>query len=86
MQWYELERPDEEYDIKSTRALGDLEFRPCFSGPLLHPHSAVVGHRVLGESSRETMKELFDKTIKEAKRWNSDCVEERITSIREVGH
>ena len=49
--WYELER-EESWDsdmdeVVVTESLGDLAFRECFCGPILHPLSAVVGSRTL---------------------------------------
>ena len=70
MECYELEVSDkEEYDVHHTKALGELRFNTCFHGPILHPRSAVVGHRVLGKCARNTMKDQFERTIKERKRW-----------------
>ena len=69
--WYELER-DESWDLDEvvvTESLGDLGFRECFCGPILHPRSAVVGSRTLGELGRLTLKDQFKRTIKEYIRW-----------------
>ena len=52
-----------------TESLGDLTFRECFCGPILHPLSAVVGSRTLGELGRLTLKDQFKRTIKEYMRW-----------------
>ena len=74
--WYELER-DESYDSDTsecemvfTETLGTLTFRECFCGPILHPVSAVVGSRTLGERGRLTMKDQFKRTVKEHQRWH----------------
>ena len=71
--WYELEReemrdPDDE-DVTYSDALGPLAFRECFSAPILHPLSAVVGSRTLGELGRRMLKDQFRRTIKERARW-----------------
>ena len=67
--WYELERedmrdPDDE-DFTFTDALGPLAFRECLCGPILHPVSAVVGSRTLGELGRRILKDQFKRTVKE---------------------
>ena len=56
--WYELDRGvnyDRDDDATFTEALGLFEFTECFSAPILHPVSAVVGSRTLGELGRRTL-------------------------------
>ena len=80
MEWYELEVTDEdEYDVHHTKALGNLRFNACFSGPILHPRSAVVGHRVLGEHARHAMKDQFER-----KRWQHVEVREHEKKVEEL--
>ena len=70
--WYELEREDsfdpELDDIVFTDALGPLAFRESLCMPMLHPRSAVVGSRTLGELGRRTLKDQFKRTVKERTR------------------
>ena len=73
--WYEMER-DESWDsdldeVVMTESLGDLAFRECFCGPILHPLSAVVGSRTLGELGRRTLKDQFKRTVFEYSRYPS---------------
>ena len=88
--WYELERedwqdPDEE-DVTFTEALGPLAFRECFSAPILHPVSGVVGSRTLGELGRRTLKHLFKRTMKERTRWGQTEAElkEEVEKLRKL--
>ena len=66
--WYELEcgkRYDtDDDDAKFTEALEPFAFVECVSSPILHPVSAVVGSRTLGELGRRTLKDQFKRTIK----------------------
>ena len=73
--WYEMVGEDsfdpEMDDITFTEAMGRLAFRECFCGPILHPLSAVVGGRTLGEDGRRTLENQFKRTVVEYSRWES---------------
>ena len=73
--WYELEREEsfdpELDDVIFSETLGPLAFRECLCMPILHPTSAVVGSRTLGELGRRTLKEQFKRTVKERARWGA---------------
>ena len=73
--WYELQGEDsfdpELDDATFTETLGPLAFRECLCAPLLHPSSAVVGSRTLGELGRLTLKDQFKRTVKERERWGA---------------
>ena len=86
--WYELER-GERYDpdddaAKFTEVLGQLAFVECFSSPILHPVSAVVGSRTLGELGRRTLKDQFKRIIKEHSRWleTEEELKEEVEKLR----
>ena len=88
--WYELERedwhdPDEE-DVTFSEALGPFAFHECFSSPILHPVSGVVGSRTLGELGRRTLENQFKRTIKERTRWGQTEAElkEEVEKLRKL--
>ena len=83
--WYEFERVEDYedgYHFNLSEALGDLRFNECFSAPILHTRSAVVGHRVIGECARHAMKDQFARTMKEHKRWPQAVV--KVKDVEEL--